>query len=948
MRILNFLNTRLYLVGLAILAMSLFHTSLAQRYTIEHIGLEEGMPSVRVNDILEDSRGFVWIASEGAGLVRFDAHDFEQVDPGIPTLQPIVTALAEDSVGRLWFAMENELISYDGLSFKRHFLPSAEGRVIAIVFDDSQNLVVATRRAIYKLAGGDTLKRFQTPAGIRINAVAWYEQDLWIASDKGLFNGENRIMDGVWNSLVVHDGAIKAQSGEQYWSDDGTRSNIFRGEHLAARNLVVAALRNDSLFLSKGGGTEAIGVGNGLVQDDYKGLYIDRSDVVWLYSNSGLYKIAGTAYKLYEDLGEVFSVYRHGDEIVAGTGRGLARVNRQGLELPQQFPFGVILAIAYHDGYYWLGTESGLVRFDGENYRLVPLQVTGGDFVFALHSDGENLWIGAGIGVLRYRNGRIQEIDIDGEEIFTPVYAISEAEDGSLWFATYTQGIIKFSEGRWEVIRTMGGLSMDSLRFGSISAVSSDEVFLGTLSEGIFHVTTSGYRQITSEELEYAEVRAISRTKSGTIWTSTNKGIYKVIPLSDAYYVEHLQPTQVLMEKGGISQALYVDNDYLLAGTENGLLSVDLKDISQKRASPKLAITDIELFYGQIGGIEDYADGTYAFTQLPIELSLPHDLNFLSFKLSGLTGYQPGNLIYRYRIERGGEWTLAGRRREAVFSDLSPGSYQFQAQVTRLGEPWSDEVLEYSFRIKPPVWQQWWFILISILITGGLAYWYVHNRIKRINQRLRLENSLMDMERKALRLQMNPHFIFNALDSISSFIFKNDVEQAVRYLNNFAKLMRLTLESSMEHLHPVESEVSILKNYLELEKLRFQGKLEYQIDVSDEIDFDVGIPPMLIQPHVENAILHGIKPKDEPGTVNIRFFLEDELLICEVEDDGIGRERSREIQKRQDHRSMATQINHHRLELLKKSLGGQVEILITDKKEPTGTLVRISLPAEQY
>ena len=300
---------------------------------------------------------------------------------------------------------------------------------------------------------------------------------------------------------------------------------------------------------------------------------------------------------------------------------------------------------------------------------------------------------------------------------------------------------------------------------------------------------------------------------------------------------------------------------------------------------------------------------------------------------------------------RNGPWLVDGEGRQCFLTFLQ-ASYEFQAQVTRPGEAWGeDDAPVYSIQNHAShLARDGGLYCLALLLIGGIVILvYPTDRLERINQRLAPgEYSLMDMERKALRLQMNPHFIFNALDSISSFIFKNDVEQAVRYLNNFAKLMRLTLESSMEHLHPVESEVSILKNYLELEKLRFQGKLEYEIEVSDEIDFDVGIPPMLIQPHVENAILHGIKPKEDKGKVSIRFNLEGDSLICEVEDDGIGRARSRDMQKRQDHRSMATQINRDRLELLKKSLGGEVEIQIIDKKEPTGTLVRISLPAEQY
>ena len=174
---------------------------------------------------------------------------------------------------------------------------------------------------------------------------------------------------------------------------------------------------------------------------------------------------------------------------------------------------------------------------------------------------------------------------------------------------------------------------------------------------------------------------------------------------------------------------------------------------------------------------------------------------------------------------------------------------------------------------------------------------------------------------------------------------------AVRYLNNFAKLMRLTLESSMEHIHPVETEVSILKNYLELEKLRFSGKFDYEIEVDEELDYSVGLPPMLIQPHVENAILHGLKPKKSQGFLKISFVLDDAILCCTIEDDGIGRDKAKELPNKKAHRSMATKINRDRIDLLRKSVDDVVDLRIEDKfnqqGEATGTKVMIRLPAQE-
>lgn len=924
----------------------------AQQYTIEKIGLEEGMPSARVNDILEDSRGFFWIGTEGAGLLRFDGYEFVKLDPGLPLLQPIVSSIAEDEDGNLWFAMEKALLRYDGIQFTPYYLPGTPDRIIDIVFNKGTNPTVATRSKLFQLNESDTLAELSYPLKARIHDIQWHHDDLWVATGDGLYHDQEKIAEGAWNSIALYEDKLMAQSFSAIWYAGSDTLGKFRGRFLAARKEVLVSLRNDSLILQNADGTARITGVNGLPDEDYKGCYIDAEGVVWLYSNSGLYKIPGTAYQLYDQFGgEVFSVSRQGNELLAGTGKGLARINLDNgqVRLPEGFPYGVVLAIAFHDGYYWLGTESGLIRYDGRDYLPVPLdRMATGDFIFALYSDGKTLWIGAGTGIYYYHNARVSKVKPLADELFASVYAISPADDGSLWFATYTQGLYRYHASEWQNIRSLGGLSLDSLRFSCFSAVSANELYLGTLSEGVFYVNNEGFKHITAEQLNYAEVRAMASRARGPVWLSTNKGIYELSWTNGQPFIEHLRPSQALMDEGSISQALYVDADKVLAGTENGLLRIDLAGIERPRKVPRLEITGIELFYGQIEALAKYADGVAPFTRLPVGLTLPHDLNFISFTLSGLTGYEPENLIYRYRIDKSREWTLAGNRREAVFTNLSPGSYAFQAQVSRPGKTWGEEILQYNFRIKPPLWQQWWFILLAVLFFGGALYGYLRMRIKRINQRLRLENSLVDMERKALRLQMNPHFIFNALDSISSFIFRNDVEQAVRYLNNFAKLMRLTLESSMEHLHPVESEVSILKNYLELEKLRFQGKLEYEIEVTDDIDYDVGIPPMLIQPHVENAILHGIKPKDGPGKVWIRFYIEKEQLVCEIEDDGIGRERSRDLQKRRDHRSMATEINRHRLELLKKSLGGTVEISIKDKKNASGTLVRISLPAEQY
>ncbi len=914
------------------------------------------MPSSRINDFIQDSRGFFWLATEGAGLVRYDGFEFKSIDMGQPNLKPVATALAEDADGNIWYANTNGLVKYNGLEFSFFYLPEATDRINKIVINTSNEVFAAGRTNVYRVGNTDTLEILIRKNQVRINDMAWYDRALWFATDSGLYASESKKASGRWYGLdVVTDRLYAAGAGGTVFFKGGTITSINENpaRRISARDSKRISLGAAGLIIFKDNQQLSIGGANGLPEQDYEGCFIDKSGVVWLFSNNGLIKLVSTAVKLYNEengiTSKVYSVLINGSlKYFAGAANGLSVVDGESVKniVDQDFPYGVVLALAEYNGQTWLGTERGLIRYNGQSFQEINLPGSIGGYVFALKGTSDGLYIGTSTGIFSYKNGRVENITERENLPFANIYAISEGKDGSLWFGTYTEGFIRKYQGKWEVVNQLGIVSLDSLRFNTFTAVSKDEIWTGTLSEGIFHITEGNFQNISAAELNFAEVRSMAVDDAGKLWLGSNKGLSTITKTSKGYNVNPLNAVGAFLDEGCSAQALEIRNGKLLAGTSEGLLIVSLDELGQKQVTPQIALTQVELYFGDSTGLESYSSGIYPFSNVPSGLKLPHDLNFLSFTLAGLSGYHPEELMYRYRIKAQDAWTLAGNRREAVYSNLKPGSYRFEAQVSRDGENWSPSEVNFSFVIKSPIWQRWWFIAIAVLFTGGMTYWYLSNRIKRINQRLRLENSLLEMERKALRLQMNPHFIFNALDSISSFIFKNDPKQAVRYLNNFAKLMRLTLESSMEHLHPVETEVSVLKNYLELEMLRFKGKFEYEIEIDDEIDYDVGIPPMLIQPHVENAILHGIKPKEGMGHLNIRFILKGDLLICEVEDDGIGRKRAKELPKRQDHRSMATQINKDRLRLLKISKSDEIDIEIIDKENHTGTKVIIKLPAE--
>lgn len=234
---------------------------------------------------------------------------------------------------------------------------------------------------------------------------------------------------------------------------------------------------------------------------------------------------------------------------------------------------------------------------------------------------------------------------------------------------------------------------------------------------------------------------------------------------------------------------------------------------------------------------------------------------------------------------------------------------------------------------------QTFFIVLFILLLFGIVF-LIYNRLQ-LKKTLTLQKELAEYEQKALHLQMNPHFVFNCLGSISSFIVQNGSDSAIKYLSKFSKLMRLTLEYSKESLIPIDKEIEGLQNYLELEQLRFNQIFTFGISKSADIEDDMALPPLLLQPFVENAIIHGLVPKKESGRIDITFAVSGDNLICTIVDDGIGIEKSRQMKEGSVsvHKSMALDITKKRLEMIKAFTSRKADVDITERADNDGHIV---------
>lgn len=237
--------------------------------------------------------------------------------------------------------------------------------------------------------------------------------------------------------------------------------------------------------------------------------------------------------------------------------------------------------------------------------------------------------------------------------------------------------------------------------------------------------------------------------------------------------------------------------------------------------------------------------------------------------------------------------------------------------------------------------------LITILLLLTLSLF------KQQRDKLKMTNELIVYKQKALYLQMNPHFIFNSLGALSGFVINKETDLGVKYLAKFSKLMRLTLEYSQESLISLEKEIESLENYLELEKLRFDNKFDFTITKSQNIEDDIAVPPLLIQPLIENAINHGLIPQNKKGKIDICFALdEDNIIVCEILDNGVGINKSIENKKTSVniHKSMALGIIKQRLSIIAKKTKKNARLetyQINDKaKQSMGTKVIVILPIQ--
>ena len=975
----------------------LYFTAVSQRYNFVNYSLEEGLPQSQVSDICQDQFGYLWIGTE-TGLSRFDGIEFVNfsTDDGLPDNE--IDKLFLDAGNQLWVATPKGLAKLDRNQFVA--FPFSPDQLLEYNVNDlcefrnqlylatDEGLVTFERDSFLLLTGaydeartmrtvcnsGDSLLVCGTRNGLFRFANNHYQKlgvpgiDSLNISDL-FIRGNELVISTYGDGILTYD--FEKRTDSTYAIE--SYANRIRAIHVDDKS-ILCATKNGAIEIT-GSNTFYYTLSNGLIFENIRCVFIDSEDNIWLGTNGkGLLKLMGKSIISYtksdglsSDAVMSISQDRQGYYYFGTYDAGVTKWKEDGdsagsVIINRELKNSTIwvTAVDRHNR-CWVGSSGGLNCIFGNDviydaaYDGISSKIRSVVFL----NDSVRL-IGGSDGVFNLtNNGLTRMFDERPLDVNKMVLL-----DNVLYMAT-TTGLYYNRPG--------DGIEMIDLPENNVKSLTIDafgNLWIGTNSSGIYiySVYEGLFPMPLDADSKSKTILALITDSFGNIWAATLNGVYQVsIMQADEkrFTINHYGRAEGLITLECNQNALYEDNQhYIWVGTSEGLARINpsLNDELFTFRKPRLLITGVRLF------MENFDYGSYdvvldSLTGVPVSITLPYNKNHLTFDFIGINLKDPGGVFYEYRLLGAEEeWSPLDKTNFATYSSIDHGDYIFEVRATNNSGEWSQTQTIHVI-ILPPFWLTWWFILLIVIAGFCIVVVIFQVRIKAIkqkqeNERLGFKNRLLFLEQQSLNASMNRHFIFNSLNSIQYFINSSNKLAANKYLTSFAKLIRKNLDSSTANnfIVTLQEEIERIELYLSLEKMRFEGKFEYILDVSDEIDTEnIEIPSMILQPFVENSIIHGVLPLNRKGLIKVLIFKEFDFVVFEVIDDGVGIDTSlaRKTSKATDdgHESMGMDITSRRIELIRKLTGENLMIvgpyqLNSAEGESLGTRVIIKINVE--
>lgn len=811
-----------------------------------------------------------------------------------------------------------------------------------------------------------------------IHQVINDDEALWCASERGILyiNSEKSIFRTDLNKVHNNNftSILKRSNGELWCGSFGGGVSVINEKGILNRysksnglmSYKVTCLFEDSngnIWVgSSGQGVSKydgesftqITVENGLANNNVNTIFEDSDGDIWFGTSNGISKFEGEKYILFEK-----------SSFLKGAGA---------------YSF-----LQEEDSTFWISPFYGGVIRVSNNQKEVFNRKNGftDKRVKCLFKDSHGTtWLGTdGAGVWKYEKNKFKRTRLTNQW----VRGITQTSNGSICLATLGEGAAVLDGGKVTWIAEEKGLNslrVNQLLYDSsglwlltdkgISVYENDTVinidslphfryltgakgtnrslYFGSIGGGIVRYKNNKFSLFKDDQLDSDNIYALYSDKN-ELWVGTEKGATNIV--FNQYdgvdtIIRHGQKEGFLGLEI-IRNSIYKDLEgNFWFGTVNGATrySPFLEVNTVKEVKP--SITNVELFYSPL-----FSESLLGSTSLVKDSVFEYNQNHFTFRLRGVSLDKPHQIVYRWRLQGLDDlWSPANKQDFVTYSSLTPGKYIFEVQAKNQEGEWSREV-NYPFVIKEPFWDTTIFRVLLYLFIGALfsvVFYLLYNRLKnkvKANQeKLLYELRMVELEQQALRLQMNPHFLFNCLNSIKGAIAQNDRKEAKTGLDRFAKLMRGMLENTRGGYVTLSKELDTLEQYMGLEQLN--QDFEYKLIVEEEVLLEeCQVPAMMLQPVVENAIVHGISPLTIRGEIVIKLrMVTGKIIKCEVIDNGIGLTQSQANKEKSVHQyeSKGMDIIQSRLRLLSTQVP-LVGFSLTDRNDGVrGTKAELILP----
>lgn len=954
-------------------------SSFSQNYSFLSYSNDVGLPQSQVQTITQDSDGYLWVGTLG-GLAKFNGKRFipfplereifnnrvtylksykDEIwvghQGGVSLIKgekvrswtlpesaqnDIVTAIVPFN-NTLYFSVEGSGVFYlKDNKLKAIRFPNADAAVCSALLVKNNMLYVGTRDGLYSISASNSLHKIDAFQGLSVSGILDAGKTVFITTfNKGFYKTDSNfgscvIADEI-NERYIRSGLVDQKS--KLWLCNDLGMIQWKGKG------------NYTRYTSA----------NGMPTDGINCIFQDREGTVWLGSDGkGLLRFCGTEWAYYtenqlpSDL-ILCGIKTGNNEYTFGSyDKGAFTMSLNGKSVPLNLPVPLVWSIEKLGNKLYFGTYQGLfVQTGPQSFkRLTELY----SIRYLKRVDNKLIVLGDNeIGIVH--NDTYKKLELPEESMEKLGIVRHVVEFNSKLILASSNGVYELS------LESKRIKKLKSFKSGvtSLEVDSQNQLWIGT-ENGLYFYDGIAFKAMSLGTSSGSKSINFLKFVHENLFVGTNNGLFVIkINNDETNIIGQFGLNSGLINLETNINSCFFDNKYLWFGTAEGLVRFDVQSYdasSQEVFEPNLVMTSASV---------NFSPFNYRFSSnrsvTGDEIRLPHSKNNLSIDFEPLFLRDPETVLMQYWIEGlDDEWHPPSTNTNITLSNLPDGDYVLHVRCLNEFGMVSEEST-IPIVITPPYYRTWWFYLL--LVAFGIAairYYFLWQlrRERERNYKENLENRtrLLALEQQSLNASMNRHFIFNSLNSIQYFINTQDKVSANRYLSNFAKLIRKNLDSATENDNMVtlQQELERLELYLSLECMRFKDRFDFVIDRGDLDLEQIEVPSMLLQPFVENSIIHGILPDEsKKGHIEVRLkLIAQQLEIC-IDDNGIGIDVSmtKKAAFHGDHKSKGMEITTKRISLIRTMLKKEFDLIgpfqITNPDHTIkGTRVLIKIPCE--